>query len=122
MNFFPFDPVAGHASTPAPPDTTHHRAVRFREIIRADTNAFRWKFFGSFPVRDGQRQPRSGFFMIDTGRSRCAKRRRCQAATAVATGDAAAREQAWKRLESAVSGRADTADLSGKEPSARRRG
>jgi hypothetical protein len=47
---------------------------------------------------------------------------RPEAALAIATGDAAAREWAWKRLETAASGRADAADLSELEPSARRRG
>jgi hypothetical protein len=41
---------------------------------------------------------------------------------AFATGDAAARETAWKTLESPVPSRVDAADLSEMEPSARRSG
>ncbi len=47
---------------------------------------------------------------------------RPEAALAIATGDAAAREWAWKRLETATASRADAADLGDMEPSARRRG
>ena len=45
-----------------------------------------------------------------------------EAALAIATGDAAAREWAWKRLEAATASRLDAADLGEMEPSARRRG
>ena len=44
-----------------------------------------------------------------------------EAALAVATGDAAKREWAWKRLETAAA-RPGAADLGELEPSARRRG
>ena len=47
---------------------------------------------------------------------------RPEAALAVATGDAAAREWAWKRLETAAAGRVNAADLGDMEPTARRRG
>jgi hypothetical protein len=47
---------------------------------------------------------------------------RPEAALAIATGDAAAREWAWKSLETAVAGCVDAADLGEMEPSARRRG
>jgi hypothetical protein len=45
-----------------------------------------------------------------------------EAALAIATGDASAREWAWKRLEAAAANRANPADLAELEPSARRRG
>jgi hypothetical protein len=47
---------------------------------------------------------------------------RPEAALAIATGDAAMREWAWKRLETAVATRLDAADLGEMEPWARRRG
>ena len=63
------------------------------------------------------------FFMIVCGpvplRERMA---RPEAALAIATGDAAAREWAWKELETAAAGRDDAADLGEMEPSARRSG
>jgi hypothetical protein len=45
-----------------------------------------------------------------------------EAALAIATGDDTARERAWKRLETAVASRPDTAELGKMEPSARRSG
>jgi hypothetical protein len=63
------------------------------------------------------------FFMIACGpvplRERMASP---EAALAIAAGDAAAREWAWKRLEPAAASLADAADLGEMEPSARRRG
>jgi hypothetical protein len=47
---------------------------------------------------------------------------RPEAALAIATGDVAAREWAWKRLETATPGRVDAADVGEMEPSARRSG
>jgi len=47
---------------------------------------------------------------------------RPDAALVIATGDTAARESAWKRLETAPASRADAAGLVEMEPSARRRG
>jgi hypothetical protein len=44
------------------------------------------------------------------------------AALAVVTGDPAAREWAWKRIESAKAGVRDAAELGNLEPSARRSG
>jgi hypothetical protein len=43
-------------------------------------------------------------------------------ALAIATGDEATREWAWKRLETAATGSLDAADLGELEPSARRSG
>jgi len=45
-----------------------------------------------------------------------------ESALAIATGDAAARERAWERIEAAGASRADAAELSAMEPSARRSG
>ncbi|QWG11993.1 hypothetical protein KMZ29_20010 [Bradyrhizobium sediminis] len=127
MNFFPFDPVAGHGiDAGAARRNPTIVAVRFREIIKPEHyNAFRWKFFRvHFQFVMANEQPHAyDFFMIVCGPIPLRERMALpEAALAVAAGDAAAREQAWKRLESAVSRRADAADLSGKEPSARRRG
>jgi len=47
---------------------------------------------------------------------------RPEAALAIATGDVAMREWAWKSLETAVATRLDAADSGEMEPSARRRG
>jgi hypothetical protein len=47
---------------------------------------------------------------------------RPEAALAIATGDATAREWAWKTLETTVATGLDAADLGQREPSARRRG
>jgi hypothetical protein len=60
------------------------------------------------------------FFMIVCGpiplRERMA---RPEAALVIATGDDAAREWAWKRLETAAAPRPDAAELGEMEPSAR---
>ncbi|QWG19816.1 hypothetical protein KMZ68_08320 [Bradyrhizobium sediminis] len=127
MNFFPFDPVAGHGiDVGAAGRNPTIVAVRFREIIKPEHyNAFRWKFFRvHFQFVMANEQPHAyDFFMIVCGPIPLRERMALpEAALAVATGDAAAREQAWKRLESAASGSADAADLSGREPPARRRG
>jgi hypothetical protein len=127
MNFYPFDPVAGHGievgelrrnPTIVP--------IRFREIIKPEHyNLFRWKFFRvHFQFVMANELPHAyDFFMIVCGpiplRERMA---RPEAALAIATGDAAARERAWKRLETAPASRVDAADLGEMEPSARRRG
>ena len=127
MNFYPFDPVTGHGI-----DAGARRRnptivpVRFREIIKPEHyNLFRWKFFRvHFQFVMANERPHAyDFFMIVCGpillRQRMA---RPEAALAIATGDAAAREWAWKRLESADAGPVDAAELGEMEPSARRRG
>jgi hypothetical protein len=127
MNFYPFDPVAGHGidvgSLRRNPQVV---SVRFREIIKPEHyNVFRWKFFRvHFQFVMANERPHAyDFFMIACGpvplRERMASP---EAALAIATGDAAAREWAWKRLEPAAASRADAADLGEMEPSARRRG
>ena len=127
MNFYPFDPIAGHGiDVGAARRNPTIVPVRFREIIKPEHyNLFRWKFFRvHFQFVMANELPHAyDFFMIVCGpiplRERMA---RPEAALAVATGDAAAREWAWKRLETAAAGRADAADLGEMEPSARRRG
>jgi hypothetical protein len=63
------------------------------------------------------------FFMIVCGPIPLSERMaQPEAALSVATGDLAAREWAWKRLEIPATNRSDNADLGELEPSARRRG
>src|SRR5882762_1216901 len=121
MNFFPFDPIAGHDI-----DVGSNRrnprivVVRFRDIIDpAHYNVFRWKFFRvHFQFVMANERPHAyDFFMIVCGPIPLTERMACpEAALAVATGDAAAREWAWKRIETA-SGPADASDLGDMEPS-----
>jgi hypothetical protein len=127
MNFFPFDPVAGHGIDVG--DSRRNPTivpVRFREIIKPEHyNLFRWKFFRvHFQFVMANELPHAyDFFMIVCGPIPLSERMaRPEAALAIATGDAAAREWAWKRLENAAAGHADAADLSKMEPSARRSG
>jgi pimeloyl-ACP methyl ester carboxylesterase len=127
MNFFPFDPIAGHGIDVG----TDRRnptivSVRFREIIKPEHyNVFRWKFFRvHFQFVMANERPHAyDFFMIVCGPIPLSERMaRPEAALAIATGDAAARDWAWKTLESTAACRVDAADLGEMEPSARRRG
>jgi hypothetical protein len=127
MNFYPFDPVAGHGiDVGAARRNPTIVPVRFREIIKPEHyNLFRWKFFRvHFQFVMANERPHAyDFFMIVCGPIPLSERMaRPQAALALATGDAAAREWAWKRLETAAGSGADAADLGELEPSARRRG
>ena len=127
MNFYPFDPVAGHGI-----DAGRSRrnptivSVRFREIIKPEHyNLFRWKFFRvHFQFVMANERPHAyDFFMIVCGPIPLSERMaRPEAALAIATGDVAMREWAWKSLETAVATGLDAADLGEMEPSARRRG
>jgi pimeloyl-ACP methyl ester carboxylesterase len=127
MNFYPFDPIAGHGidagSSRRNPTIV---PVRFREIIKAEHyNLFRWKFFRvHFQFVMANERPHAyDFFMIVCGPIPLSERMaRPEAALAIATGDATAREWAWKSLEMAVARRMDAADLVEMEPSASRRG
>ena len=127
MNFYPFDPIAGHGidvgATRRNPTIV---PVRFREIIKPEHyNVFRWKFFRvHFQFVMANERPHAyDFFMIVCGPIPLSDRMALpEAALAIATGDAAAREWAWKRLEAAAASGMDAADLGELEPSARRRG
>jgi hypothetical protein len=123
MNFYPFDPVAGHGiDAGASRRNPTIVPVRFRDIIKPEHyNIFRWKFFRvHFQFVMANERPHAyDFFMIVCGPVPLSERMACpEAALAVGTGDATEREQAWKRLETAV-GRADLGEI---EPTARRRG
>jgi hypothetical protein len=127
MNFYPFDPIAGHGIDVG--DLRRNPKivpVRFRDIIDPKHyNLFRWKFFRvHFQFVMANERPHAyDFFMIVCGPIPLTERMaRPEAALAIATGDAAAREWAWKGLETAPAGRLDAADLGDMEPSARRSG
>src|ERR1700730_7541380 len=131
MNFFPCDRIAGHGiDVGASRRNPTIVPVRFREIIKPEHyNVFLWKFFRvHFQFFMANEQPHAyDFFMIVCGPIPLTERMACpEAALAVATGDAAAREWAWKRLETSISDQADAADLGEMEPklepTARRRG
>jgi len=127
MNFYPFDPIAGHGiDVGAARRNPTIVPVRFREIIKPEHyNLFRWQFFRvHFQFVMANERPHAyDFFMIVCGPVPLSDRMaRPEEALAIATGDAAARERAWKRLETAAATRADAADLGALEPSARRRG
>jgi hypothetical protein len=123
MNFHPFDPIAGHGiDVGASRRNPTIVGVRFRDIIKPENyNRFRWKFFRvHFQFVMANERPHAyDFFMIGCGpvplRERMADP---AAALALATGDAASRENAWKRLETEP----DIADPAPMEPSARLRG
>lgn len=127
MNFYPFDPIAGHGiDVGAARRNPTIVPVRFREIIKPEHyNLFRWKFFRvHFQFVMANERPHAyDFFMIVCGPIPLSERMACpEAALAIATGDTAARERAWNRIETAAAGPADAADLSQMEPSARRQG
>ena len=127
MNFYPFDPIKGHDI-----DVGEARrnpkivSVRFRDIIKPEHyNVFRWKFFRvHFQFVMANERPHAyDFFMIVCGPIPLGARMAVpDAALAAATGDPAAREWAWKRIETARTGPVDASELSDTEPSARRSG
>jgi hypothetical protein len=127
MNFYPFDPIAGHGiDAGASRRNPTIVPVRFREIIKPEHyNLFRWQFFRvHFQFVMANERPHAyDFFMIVCGPIPLSERMaRPEAALAIATGDSAAREWAWKRLETAAASRLDAADSAKMEPSARRLG
>jgi pimeloyl-ACP methyl ester carboxylesterase len=127
MNFFQLDPIASHGiEVGAQRRNPTIVPVRFREIIKPEHYyLFRWKFFRvHFQFVMANERPHAyDFFMIVCGPIPLTERMaRPEAALAIATGDAAAREWAWKRLETASAGRLDAVDLDDLEPSARRSG
>jgi hypothetical protein len=127
MNFYQFDPIKSHGievdSARRNPTVV---AVRFRDIVRADHyETFRWQFFKvHFQFVMANERPHAyDFFMIVCGPIPLSARMAVpDAALAVATGDPAAREWGWKRLEAAAPGPVDATDLGDMEPSARRSG
>ena len=127
MNFYQFDPIKSHGievGTAGRNPTIV--AVRFRDIVRADHyESFRWQFFSvHFQFVMANERPHAyDFFMIVCGPIPLSARMAVpDAALAVATGDPAAREWAWKRIETGQSSAGDAAKLGDLEPSARRSG
>jgi len=128
MNFFHFDPIAAHGIELGP-DKRNPTVVmvRFREVIAAEHyNLFRWQFFRvhfQFVMANERPHPYD-FFMIVCGPVPLRERMAApDAALAIATGDAAAREFGWRRLENAAPRDPMAArDLSDQEPPARSRG
>jgi hypothetical protein len=127
MNFYQFDPIKSHGidvGTAGRNPTVV--PVRFRDIIKPQHyNVFRWKFFRvHFQFVMANERPHAyDFFMIVCGPIPLSARISVpDAALAAATGDPAAREWAWKRIEAAKTGPVDAAELSDMEPSARRSG
>jgi hypothetical protein len=127
MNFYQFDPIASHGIDVG----TFRRnptivAVRFRDIVKAEHyNSFRWKFFRMHFqfVMANERPDAYDFFMIVCGPVPLKERMAVpDAALAVATGDPAVCEGAWKRIESVPDDHPGAADLGEMEPSARRSG
>ncbi|MEA2821926.1 MAG: hypothetical protein QOJ86_3930 [Bradyrhizobium sp.] len=128
MNFYPFDPIAGHGIGVGGAARRNPTIVpiRFREIIRPENyNRFRWKFFRvHFQFVMANERPHAyDFFMIVCGPVPLKERIADQAAAlAIATGDARTREMGWNRLETApiaVLGASETGRM---EPTAARRG
>ena len=127
MNFYQFDPIKSHGidvgSARRNPTIV---PVRFHDINRADHyERFRWQFFRvHFQFVMANERPHAyDFFMIVCGPIPLSARVAVpDAALAVATGDPAAREWAWKRIESATAAPVDAAKLADLEPTARRSG
>jgi hypothetical protein len=127
MNFYPFDPVAGHGiDVGADRRNPTIVPVRFREIIRPEHyNRFRWKFFRvHFQFVMANERPHAyDFFMIVCGPVPLKDRMADQAAAlAIATGDAGARETGWNRLETALIAGPDASETGRMEPTVARRG
>ena len=102
MNFYQFDPIAGHGiDVGAARRNPKIVAVRFRDIIKPEHyERFRWQFFRvHFQFVMANERPNAyDFFMIVCGPVPLSERMAApDAAMAIATGDAAARERAWKR-------------------------
>jgi hypothetical protein len=122
MNFYPFDPIAGHGiDVGAARRNPTIVPVRFREIIKPEHyRLFRWKFFRvHFQFVMANERPHAyDFFMIVCGPIPLVQRMADPAAAlAVATGDASARECAWKKLEMAANDVTEVADSGVMEPS-----
>jgi hypothetical protein len=104
MNFFPFDPIAGHGIDAGPARRNPTIVpVRFREIIRPEHyNRFRWKFFRvHFQFVMANERPHAyDFFMIVCGPVPLRGRVSQPATTlALVDGTPTTRENAWKKLD-----------------------
>ena len=127
MNFYQLDPIASHGiEIGAARRNPKIVPVRFRDIIKPEHyESFRWQFFRvHFQFVMANELPDAyDFFMIVCGPIPLSARMAApDAALAVATGDPAAREWAWKRIETAQTDPRNAAELGEAEPSARRSG
>jgi hypothetical protein len=127
MNFYPFDPVAGHGiDAGAARRNPTIVPVRLRDIVRPEHYAkFRWQFFRvHFQFVMANDQPNAyDFFMIACGPVPLGARMAApDAALAIATGDPATRERAWKSIEIAKAEAAGSVDAGKMEASVRRGG
>ena len=127
MNFYQLDPIASHGiEIGAARRNPKIVPVRFRDIIKPEHyESFRWQFFRvHFQFVMANELPDAyDFFMIVCGPIPLSARMAApDAALAVATGDPAAREWAWKRIETAQTDPVNAAELGEAEPSARRSG
>jgi hypothetical protein len=123
MNFYPFDPVAGHGiEVGAARRNPTIVPVRFREIIKPENyNSFRWKFFRvHFQFVMANERPHAyDFFMIVCGPVPLKERMADKAAAmAIATGNVDARQTGWNRLESGLNGGAENSGAAKMEPRA----
>jgi hypothetical protein len=124
MNFFDLDPIASHGidvgSARRNPTIV---PIRFREMILPENyNWFRWKFFRvHFQFVMANEVPHAyEFFMIVCGPVPLRERVACpEAALAIATGEANAREKGWKAIECVSTSGGLAAEMGGMEPSAR---
>ena len=127
MNFYQFDPIAGHGiDVGASRRNPVIVPVRFRDIVKPEHyNSFRWQFFRvhfQF-VMANERPDAYDFFMIVCGPAPLKERTAApDAARAIAVGDPATRERAWKRIEMARADRPGAAESGEMEPTARRSG
>jgi hypothetical protein len=124
MNFFQFDPIRSHGielgSAQRNPTIVQ---IRFREMINPKHyNLWRWEFFRvhfQFVMANERPHPYD-FFMIVCGPVPLRERiDHMDAALAIAAGDAGARIEAWKTLDSAATRSAEAARAGLMEPSAR---
>ncbi|MDI1263087.1 MAG: hypothetical protein PS018_07515, partial [bacterium] len=127
MNFYLFDPIASHGIDAGPAKRNPTVVpVRFRDIIGPEHyEKFRWQFFRvHFQFVMANERPNAyDFFMIVCGPVPLPERMAFpDAALDVATGDAAARELAWKRIETGATGAENGSGPAEMEPSARRNG
>jgi hypothetical protein len=127
MNFYQFDPIRSHGIDVGTDGRNPTIVpVRFRDIVRADHyESFRWQFFRvHFQFVMANERPHAyDFFMIVCGPIPLSARMAVpDAALAVATGDPASREWAWKRIETARAALVDADERGDLEPSARRSG
>jgi hypothetical protein len=124
MNFFDLDPITSHGiDVGAARRNPTIVPIRFREMILPENYAwFRWKFFRvHFQFVMANEVPHTyEFFMIVCGPVPLHERIACpEAALAIATGEASAREKGWKAIECVPISGGTAAQMGGMEPSAR---